>query len=419
MVPERAPEEQRRLKVVGPSPWNTLPSEVHKDLGRTQINDGETTESPVDWHDQPQNYTIWDHTLEGLMHPSIPELHAVRVVNTPHGEERQLHLKVRVRRGKKEVIADVSVDPGAQVSLVCKGLFLGQFLKPSRRAVRLRVANGKIMGGGSHEATIGIEFWEHDRLNRPDLSKRIVLSGNFYAADIADWDIIMGNDFMVGNAIRALPHRAALVREDKERLTRLSTDHAPGLSQWTGDEEERIVRAVKTMSTKFNGDRGAHLMEYGMAPQVYNRMVQQLGGEKPKTDVFASRDARQLRKCMRHWHKGYSAWSKHWGLKEWGPIYWHGAQEDTRRTVNKLIADGAMGILVVTGIGSSPCPLEDLKPILDSITLNEMQFGPEEQFLITPKGIPMRSPGQAWGTKASWLMIHNANQLVMKHLSGG
>ena len=55
-------------------------------------------------------------------------------------------------------------------------------------------------------------------------------------------------------------------------------------------------------------------------------------------------------------------------------MYWHGAQEDTRRTVNKIIADRAMGILVVTGIGSSPCPLEDLKPTLDSITLNEMQF---------------------------------------------
>ena len=40
-----------------------------------------------------------------------------------------------------------------------------------------------------------------------------------------------------------------------------------------------MVRSVKTASIKFNGDRRPHLMEYGMAPQVYNRMVQQLGGE--------------------------------------------------------------------------------------------------------------------------------------------
>ena len=99
------------------------------------------------------------------MHPSVLELHAVRVVYTPHGDERQLHLKVRVRCGKKEVIADVLVDTGAQVSLVRQGLFSEEFLKPSQRPVRLKVANGEILGGGTHEATIGMVLWEHDRLN--------------------------------------------------------------------------------------------------------------------------------------------------------------------------------------------------------------------------------------------------------------
>ena len=230
-------------------------------------------------------------------------------------------------------------------------------------------------------------------MNRPDLSKRIVLSGNFYAADILLWDIILGYEFMVSNV-------ATLVPEDKEHLTLLSMDNAPGLSQWAGHEEERTVRPFKTVGTKFNGDRGGHLMEYGMAPQVYNRMVQHLGGEKPETDVFSSGDARQLRKCTGPWHKGDSAWSKHLGLKEWGPMYWHGAQEDTRRTVNKIIADRALGILGVTGIGSSPCLLEDLRPTLDSLTLNEMPFGPEERLFIDAKGIPMPAPEQAWSTKA-------------------
>ena len=225
------------------------------DWGDTQIYDGETTERPVDGHDQPKIYTIRDHTLEVLMHPSVLELHAVRVVHTPHGDERQLHLKVRVRCGNKEVIADVLVDMGAQVSFVWKGLFSVEFLKPSRTPVRLKVANGEILGGGTHEATISMKFREHDRLNRPDLSKRIVLSWNFYAADISDWDINMGYDFMVSNAIGALSHGATLLREEEEGLTWLSTDHAPGLSQWTGDDEERILQAVKTVNTKFYGDR--------------------------------------------------------------------------------------------------------------------------------------------------------------------
>ena len=100
-------------------------------------------------------------------------------------------------------------------------------------------------------------------------------------------------------------------------------------------------------------------------------------------------------------------------------MYWHGAQEDTRRTVNKIIADRAMGILVVTGIGSSPCPLEDLKPILDSITLNEVQFGPKEQLVTDAKGIPIPAPGQAWITKAFLVDGSQCPPLVRKRLSGG
>ena len=137
-----------------------------------------------------------------------------------------------------------------------------------------------------------------------------------------------------------------------------------------------------------------------MAPQVYARMIQTLGAEAPETDVFASRDAPLLRKCRRHWHRGDSAWHKHWGLKEWGPMYWHDSLENTRRTVEKIVADRAKGILVITGIGSTPCPLEGLKSTLNSITLNEMSFGPEEGLFIDAKGVSMPSPGQAWGTKA-------------------
>ena len=100
---------------------------------------------------------------------------------------------------------DVLVDTGAQVSLVRRGLFKVESLQPSRRPVRLKVANGEIMGGGTHEATISMEFWEHERLNRPDLAKRSTLSGNFYVADITDWDIIMGYDFMVETPLEPFP----------------------------------------------------------------------------------------------------------------------------------------------------------------------------------------------------------------------
>ena len=81
-------------------------------------------------------------------------------------------------------------------------------------------------------------------------------------------------------------------------------------------------------------------------------------------------------------------------------MYWHGSLESTRRTVEKIVADRAKGILVIIGIGSSPCLLEGLKSTLHSITLNKMSFGPEEELFIDAKGLSMPSPGQEWGTKA-------------------
>ena len=229
-MPKKAPEEPKPVRFAPSNPWSALPREVYVGKGRGK-KEGATTESPVDGQDQPKIYTIREHTLEVLMHPDVLELHAVRVVHTPHGDERQLHLKVRVRCGQEELVVDVLGDTGAQVSLVRRGLFKEESLQPSRRPVRLKVANGEIMGGGTHEATISMEFWEHERMNHPALPKRSTLSGNFYVADITDWDMIMGYDFMVGNAIGALPHRATLVQEDDECLTWLSTNLACGSSQ--------------------------------------------------------------------------------------------------------------------------------------------------------------------------------------------
>ena len=97
-MPKKAPEEPKPLSFATPNPWSALRREVYVGKGRGK-KEGATTESPVDGQDQPKIYTIRDHTLEVLMHPDVLELHAVRVVHTPHGDERQLHLKVRVRVG--------------------------------------------------------------------------------------------------------------------------------------------------------------------------------------------------------------------------------------------------------------------------------------------------------------------------------
>ena len=57
--------------------------------------------------------------------------------------------------------------------------------------MRLKVANGE-MGRGTHEADIGMEFWEHVPRNCLDWVTKLMLSGNFCAIDITNGDFIMG-----------------------------------------------------------------------------------------------------------------------------------------------------------------------------------------------------------------------------------
>ena len=96
MLPKKVPKEPKPLSSASGNPWGTLPRQVQVDIGNWDKKVGETTESPLDGQDQPKFHEIRDQTLEVLMHSSVLELHAVRVVCTPHGDERQLHLKVRV-----------------------------------------------------------------------------------------------------------------------------------------------------------------------------------------------------------------------------------------------------------------------------------------------------------------------------------
>ena len=96
----------------------------------------------------------------------------------------------------------------------------------------------------------------------------------------------MGYDFMVSNSAGALPHLATLPLEANGRLSWLLTHYAPDGSQWTGDDEEKIVRAVKAAGIEFKGSDGEHLREYGLSREVYQRMMEALGMEVPSTNFY-------------------------------------------------------------------------------------------------------------------------------------
>ena len=117
----------------------------------------------ADGQPEPIVHDLHQSLVELLERPEILSLHAVRRV----GRERQLHLKVRALCGEVEKVFDVLVDTGAQVSLVKAGLLPPECLTDSRKPVRLKVANGQYMVGGTKEAAIGLQFVNHRELSRP------------------------------------------------------------------------------------------------------------------------------------------------------------------------------------------------------------------------------------------------------------
>ena len=159
----------------------------------------------ADGQPEPIVHDLHQSLVELLERPEILSLHAVRRV----GRERQLHLKVRALCGEVEKVFDVLVDTGAQVSLVKAGLLPPECLTDSRKSVRLKVANGQYMVGGTKEAAIGLQFVNHHELSRPDLGKEILLQGRFYEAE-TDWDMIVGYDFMMETDSGVLPAQASM-----------------------------------------------------------------------------------------------------------------------------------------------------------------------------------------------------------------
>ena len=89
--------------------------------------------------------------------------------------------------------------------------------------------------------------------------------------------------------------------------------------------------------------------------------------------------------------------------KRRGHLYVHGAERDSERIVNKIIADRAKGVLVLTGLGSGEADGEVLRSKIDSIALNEFSFAPDEEIFMDAMGTSLPSPGRAWSTHAFYV----------------
>ena len=244
----------------------------------------------ADGRPEPIVHDLHQSLVELLERPEILSLHAVR----PVGRERQLHLKVRALCGEVEKVFDVLVDTGAQVSLVKAGLLPPECLTDSRKPVRLKVANGQYMVGGTREAAIGLQFVNHRELSRPDLGKEILLQGRFYEAQM-DWDMILGYDFMMETDSGVLPAQASMTLYQDNQLSWLSSPEHHVECQWIHPERNQLE--VAALGTEPAGPAN---QEYGVMPEVASRVLADLGASDLALDAFSSGISAHLRVCEKY-----------------------------------------------------------------------------------------------------------------------
>ena len=340
----------------------------------------------ADGQPEPIVHDLHQSLVELLERPEILSLHAVRRV----GRERQLHLKVRALCGEVEKVFDVLVDTGAQVSLVNAGLLPPECLTDSRKPVRLKVANSQYMVGGTKEAAIGLQFVNHCELSRPDLGKEILLQGRFYEAEM-DWDMIVGYDFMMETDSGVLPAQASMTLYQDDQLSWLSSPEHHVECQWIHPERNQLeVAALDTEPT------GPANQEYGVMPEVANRVVADLGASDLALDVFSSGTSAHLRVCEKYWGTQDSAWKKHWGPHQ-GLMWIHCPRWDIPRAVAKIRKDRSKAVLVVPmGCTEEESTRHWVVP-LTNMTLNKVVLPAGESVYQDAKGQPM--PPQRWPTE--------------------
>ena len=244
----------------------------------------------ADGQPEPIVHALHQSLIELLEQPGILSLHAVRRV----GREQQLHRKVRALCGEVEKVFDVLVDTGAEVSLVKAGLLPPECLTDSRKPVRLKVANGQNMVGGTKEAAIGLQFVNHRELSRPDLGKEILLQGRFYEAEM-HWDMIVGYDFMMETDSGVLPAQASRTLYQDDQLSWLLSPEHHVECQWIHPERNQLkVAALGTEPT------GPANQEYGVLAEVASRVVADLGALDLALYAFSSGTSAHLRVCEKY-----------------------------------------------------------------------------------------------------------------------
>ena len=332
----------------------------------------------ADGQPEPIVHNLHQSLIELLERPEILWLHVVRRV----GRERQLHLKVRALCGEVQKVFDVLVDTGAQVSLVKAGILPPECLTDGRRPVRLKVANGQYMVGGTREAAIALQFVNHRELSRLDLGKDILPQGRFYEAQM-DWNMIVGFDFMMETDSGVLPAQASMTLYQDDQLSWLSSPEHHVECQWIHPERNQLEVAV--LGTEPAGPAN---QEYGVMPEVASRVVADLGALDLALDVFSSGTSAHLRVCKKYRSAQDSAWKNHWGPHQ-GLMWIHCPRWDIPRAVAKIRKDRSKAVLVVHMGCTKEESTRDRVVSLTNVTLTKVALPAGESVYQDARGQPL------------------------------
>ena len=91
---------------------------------------------------------------------------------------------------------------------------------------------------------------------------------------------------------------------------------------------------------------GPTYQEYGVKPEVANRVAADPGASDLTLDAFYLGTPAHLRVCENYWNAQYSAWKTHWGPHQ-GLLWIQCPRVDIPRAVAKIRKDRSKAVFVV------------------------------------------------------------------------
>ena len=126
-----------------------------------------------------------------------------------------------------------------------------------------------------------------------------------------DWDMIVGEDFIMETDSGVFPTQTSMTLYDDDQLSWLSLPDRHVECQWIHPERHQLQVASLGIEPT-----GSTYQEYGVKPEVADRVIADLGASDPALDAFSSGTSAHVRVGEKYWSTQDSAWKKHWCLPQ-------------------------------------------------------------------------------------------------------